>query len=483
MWYGTIDRSVPIPGFSEEDAMKVLQSLVVVLLAGPVVWGAGPRKTVTAAADEGANGTIPELIQKLNEVFKGMEKRFSALEEQLAALKAENAALKAEIAQLRSAFESRKVHAAGPPDVPTPETPVEPPKEKPPRKPDAPPDVKPDKKPPEVGGKRQVLLGIAVKEEDSGGRTQLVVMEIEEGFAGEAAGLSGGCTLLRFNGKELSSLNDLQSALKGVMTGDRFTIVYKKDGVVFEKKVLGSHLRGESRLVVEKEPPPEKPVEKPPAEAPQEKPDQTAGEEKPAQQQSTDNHQYRVLGVLWKPGDEKELTVLAVLKGSPADKAGIRPDDTLLTIEGKKVDGLRECLRILETMGGKKRLTLKVKHPDGKTEDVVVALDEPTPEKVERPKEQNRPEDKKPDEPEGVVLDIEIEDNGEFIKVIKVLEGGPCEGRLRSGDIIVVLAGKTIQDLKGLQEAVNSAQPGKEMTITVLRDGRKVDVQVVPAGR
>jgi serine protease Do len=66
-----------------------------------------------------------------------------------------------------------------------------------------------------------------------------------------------------------------------------------------------------------------------------------------------------------------------VLDGSPADKAGIKPGDVILEINGKKIDERNGLTVILNQKGVNDKVTLKVLR-DGKERNIVVTL-EPAP--------------------------------------------------------------------------------------------------------
>ena len=66
---------------------------------------------------------------------------------------------------------------------------------------------------------------------------------------------------------------------------------------------------------------------------------------------------------------------------------------------------------------------------------------------------------------------------GAFIH--EVAEGSDAaKAGLRSGDIITAINGKGIKSPSALQEAVNGYRPGESISITVIRDGRDIEVQL-----
>jgi len=63
--------------------------------------------------------------------------------------------------------------------------------------------------------------------------------------------------------------------------------------------------------------------------------------------------------------------------------------------------------------------------------------------------------------------------------VLKVLPGSPAEkGGLQPGDIILAIDGKPVKDASQLQFTIMKTPPGKEITLTVLRGEKKINLKV-----
>jgi S1-C subfamily serine protease len=60
-------------------------------------------------------------------------------------------------------------------------------------------------------------------------------------------------------------------------------------------------------------------------------------------------------------------------------------------------------------------------------------------------------------------------------------DGPAARGGLKAGDVIVKLAGDTIEDAGDLREALADAEGGSEVAVTVQRDGRPVELKVTLA--
>jgi predicted metalloprotease with PDZ domain len=60
-------------------------------------------------------------------------------------------------------------------------------------------------------------------------------------------------------------------------------------------------------------------------------------------------------------------------------------------------------------------------------------------------------------------------------------DGPAAKAGVKAGDVILELGTESIRDGEDLREAVAEAEGGKEITITVQRDGRPLDLKVTPA--
>ncbi|MCI0688847.1 MAG: trypsin-like peptidase domain-containing protein, partial [Sporichthyaceae bacterium] len=68
------------------------------------------------------------------------------------------------------------------------------------------------------------------------------------------------------------------------------------------------------------------------------------------------------------------------------------------------------------------------------------------------------------------------------LRVVELVPGGPAErAGIRPGDIIVRAGGQDIEDAQGLQRLLFADAIGAELVVTVVRDGRSVELVTVPA--
>ena len=70
------------------------------------------------------------------------------------------------------------------------------------------------------------------------------------------------------------------------------------------------------------------------------------------------------------------------------------------------------------------------------------------------------------------------------LKLGGVISGGPAEkAGLRGGDVIVELAGRTIENIYDYSYAIEALKIGEEITVVAVRAGERIEVQVVPGSR
>ncbi|RAV20097.1 PDZ domain-containing protein [Paenibacillus contaminans] len=60
------------------------------------------------------------------------------------------------------------------------------------------------------------------------------------------------------------------------------------------------------------------------------------------------------------------------------------------------------------------------------------------------------------------------------VRIVAVMKDSPVQGVLKAGDIIVEVDGKAVSSLQELQERMSGTEPGQAVSVTVLRDGKKV---------
>jgi serine protease Do len=237
-------------------------------------------------------------------------------------------------------------------------------------------------------------------------------------------------------------------------------------------------------------------------------------------------------------GDLRGARVRSVEKDSPAEKAGVKEGDVVVRFDGEAVRGASHLARLVrETPSGRsvslevsrggavqkltatladRRQTVSVFTREGgpgfafEMPDFEVDVPEP-PEPPAPPHAPHAPAPPplphawswKGDDGHNLVfrtlggprkLGIEYMEIGEQLAAFFKLSGkagvlvtsvdadGPAaKGGMKAGDVVLKLGAETIGDGDDLREAVAEAEGGKEVTVTVQRDGRPLGLKVTPA--
>jgi S1-C subfamily serine protease len=218
--------------------------------------------------------------------------------------------------------------------------------------------------------------------------------------------------------------------------------------------------------------------------------------------------------------DQRGALVISIVPEGPADAAGLRGSDQEATVDGRTVQVGGDVIVAIEgepvssfgdvvaylaraTEAGDE-VTLTVLR-DGEEASVEVTLGA-------RPGAESTPEPTQGEVGQGTwlgitgmtlvpelaeAMDLSADQSG--VLVHQVAPGGPADGAdLRGsdeaatvqgqqvpvgGDVIVAWNGETVANFEELKALVDAAEPGDEVTLTVLRDGEPVNVTVTLAAR
>jgi len=224
----------------------------------------------------------------------------------------------------------------------------------------------------------------------------------------------------------------------------------------------------------------------------------------------------------YKLAGERGVIVRSVMKGSPAEAAGLQEKDVILEFAGTSVQSVQQMRRLVrETPVGRKvdlvvsrggmkiNLTAKIgKRETGRggaeNEPDIMMFGAPggrtfhfrTPEEGNWPEMPGMPgmgpswkeESSKPRL--GVTLQPLTDQMAEFlgvpgrkgVLVSSVVEGSPAVGRLKAGDVIVRADNQPIEDLGDLTRIVRGKPEGGKLELTVVRDKKETVITVDLAG-
>lgn len=80
----------------------------------------------------------------------------------------------------------------------------------------------------------------------------------------------------------------------------------------------------------------------------------------------------------------------------------------------------------------------------------------------------------------GPYVGVQGEPSTEAAKIARVLPGAPAEkAGIRVGDVVVSYGGKKVTDFASLQALVSDSDPGDKVPVEVLRDGKKLRLELV----
>jgi len=226
--------------------------------------------------------------------------------------------------------------------------------------------------------------------------------------------------------------------------------------------------------------------------------------------------------------DQRGVLVISVTGGSPAEKAGLRGSDAQVDLDGqqaeiggdvivaidnrqiKEFDDLASYLVSSTSVGDKVTLTVLRDGQEQKVNATLAARPTTQTQQAEEPFSQATPEAQQQPQQntgggawlgiQGMTLTSEIAEamdlssRQEGVLVVEVTPDSPAEkaGLLGSfrvveidgqqlkvgGDLIVAIDGQPVSQMQELRAFVLEAEPGQEVTLTILRDGREMTLEV-----
>ena len=168
--------------------------------------------------------------------------------------------------------------------------------------------------------------------------------------------------------------------------------------------------------------------------------------------------------------DEKGALVAQVVKGGPADKAGIETGDAIVELDGKKVDDSKDLPRMVASIPVGKTVTVKVLR-GGKVVDREVKIGEMVQKEEVASDTTHKPlgmavQNITPEIAKGLGLKS---DTG--VVVASVVPGSPAaDAGIRSGDVIQQVNKKPVKDVEDFKQKIESSK-GQEPILLLLQRG------------
>lgn len=221
--------------------------------------------------------------------------------------------------------------------------------------------------------------------------------------------------------------------------------------------------------------------------------------------------------------EERGALVRSVEDGSPAQEGGLRADDVIVRFQGESVHTGRQLARLVREQPAGRTVSIEVvrggatqrvqatleerkgaqrewrfEMPDlgwlGKGRDILPDLPKP-PLPPDAPKAPSAPLMQEFFWGGPRRLGIEYQEIGDqlakFFKlagdkgvlVSRVEEEGPAgKAGIKAGDVLLKIEGRPVRDGGDLRDELRKAEPGSEVSVTVQRDGKPVDLKVKLAG-
>jgi serine protease Do len=206
----------------------------------------------------------------------------------------------------------------------------------------------------------------------------------------------------------------------------------------------------------------------------------------------------------YKLNAERGVIVRSVMKGSPAETANLKQDDVLLEFGGFQVWSASQLSRLVQDTPPGRKVELAVSR-DGKRMNLTAEIGSREARQADNrmetlPRElpegrffqffPNLPQQRPDQSPErkprlGVTLQPVTDQLGEFLGVpggkgalvASVASGSASAGKLKSGDVIIGVDGKNINDPEELSRTIREKPEGK-VTLKVIRDKKEIAVVV-----
>jgi serine protease Do len=208
--------------------------------------------------------------------------------------------------------------------------------------------------------------------------------------------------------------------------------------------------------------------------------------------------------------------VQSVEPDSPAAQAGLREDDVIVRFDGEAVRSVAQLVRLVRETPPGRPVSLEVSRA-GEKRTLQATLAERGPHALVELGELPELDLPEPPEPlvaprfewhgnaplvfrhrgplgprklglgyrpiEGQLAEYFKVPGGKGLLVESVEPDGPADkAGVRAGDVLLQAGGRTLDDASDFRDVVREAEPGKPLALEVLRDGKRLELTVTPAG-
>jgi S1-C subfamily serine protease len=312
---------------------------------------------------------------------------------------------------------------------------------------------------------QKVELGIVVEEIPDGGGT--VVVEVEKGYTGEAAGLAQGDRITKVNGKDIKVPEDIAAELKKLKVGDKLTINTLRGDEEAEIVVLAAAGKEGVKLISRTAHKRAAPVavaspaeEKKPAEAPK-----PAAEKKPVS-----------LGIRVVAAD-RGLLVDDLVPNTAAVAYGVQKGDIVIKANGTDLRETAQLRAILEKLSPGDKMSLVVVR-GGRTVEIKDIVLGARGEVVKAPAA--APAEAKPAVRQKGRIGFSASKTSEDSLTVSAIDPGlPADkAGIKPGDILLKVGDRVIKSFDDLEAVLKDVFAGDTITLRVKRNGEEKEFQV-----
>ena len=196
----------------------------------------------------------------------------------------------------------------------------------------------------EHGEVRRGRIGVSIRDIDQAleealdlpNRNGALVNEVTEGSAADLAGLEDGDVIIRFNGDEIKSANDIRNAVGLVPPGTRTDITYLRDGRRVNTKITIKDVEDETDVLEDSE-----------------------DESIPELERFSGATLTNIPDDVESRGGDEGVYVEDVKRLSKAARAGLRPQDIIRKVNRKSVKNLKEFETAIKANDGPLALSVE----------------------------------------------------------------------------------------------------------------------------